>query len=264
MWFIYIFFFVLGATVGSFLNVVILRLKKNESILKKRSYCPYCKKKLEWFELIPIISFFIQKGRCRKCKKKISWQYPLVEFFTGLTFLLAVIYYFNFTAYDLINFYYLLLISCFLIVIFVYDLKYCLVSDKIIYPAIIIALVYDIYLATVTSQVPVFTTSLIAAVILGGFFLFLVLASKEKWMGMGDVKIGFLLGLFFGPFQLFATIFLAFLIGAVISVFLIIFKKKTLRSEIPFGPFLTGASFIIIFWGNYLIGWYFNVFLAGL
>ena len=264
MWFIYIFFFILGTLAGSFLNVVVIRLKKNESILKTRSHCPYCKKKLIWFELIPIISFFIQKGRCRKCKKKISWQYHLVEFFTGSVFLLAVIYYFNFTTYDLINFCYLLIVSSFLIIIFVYDLKYCLVSDKIIYPAIIVTLLFNIYLAFITDQFSVLTTSLAAAVILGGFFLFLVLLSKEKWMGIGDVKIGFLLGLFFGPFQLFAAIFLAFFLGAIISVVLIVFKKKTLKSEIPFGPFLTGASFIIIFWGNYLINWYFNVFLRGL
>src|SRR4030043_497211 len=114
MLFIYIFFFILGTLVGSFLNVVVIRLKKNESILKTRSHCPYCKKKLKWFELIPIISFFIQKGRCRKCKKKISWQYPLVEFFTGLIFILSVFYYLNyFSLYNLINFFYLLVFSFF-------------------------------------------------------------------------------------------------------------------------------------------------------
>ncbi|OGZ31847.1 MAG: hypothetical protein A2V69_03755 [Candidatus Portnoybacteria bacterium RBG_13_40_8] len=265
MWFIYIFFFILGTLVGSFLNVVVIRLKKNESILKTRSHCPYCKKKLKWFELIPIISFFIQKGRCRKCKKKISWQYPLVEFFTGLIFILSVFYYLNyFSLYNLINFFYLLVFSCFLLVIFVYDLKYSLVSDKVVYPAVIITILYDIYLAVATGRFSILTSSFAASLVLGGFFLFLVLISKEKWMGMGDVKIGFLLGLFFGPLQLFAAVFLAFLFGALISLVLIIFKKKTLKSEIPFGPFLTGASFIIIFWGSYLIDWYFNIFLHSL
>lgn len=265
MWFIYIFFFILGTLVGSFLNVVVIRLKKNESILKTRSHCPYCKKKLKWFELIPIISFFVQKGRCRKCKKKISWQYPLVELFTGLIFILSVFYYLNyFSLYNFINFSYLLVFSCFLLVIFVYDLKYGLVSDKVIYPAVIITILYDIYLAVVTGRFSILTLSFAASLILGGFFLFLVLVSKERWMGMGDVKIGFLLGLFFGPIQLFAAVFLAFLFGALISLVLIIFKKKTLKSEIPFGPFLAGASFIIIFWGSYLIDWYFNNFLHGL
>jgi len=240
--------------------VVVLRLKKNESIFKKRSYCPNCKKKLTWSELIPIVSFLIQKGKCRKCRKKISLQYPLVEFFTGLIFLLVAIYYFDFNPYALINLFYLLIVSSFLIVIFVYDLKYYLVSDKVIYPAIFIAILYDIYLAFMSGQLSVLTLSFAAAFIIGGFFLLLVLISKEKWMGMGDVKIGILMGLFFGPFQFLTAIFLAFLLGAIVSIVLIALKKKTMKSEIPFGPFLTGASFITIFWGTYLMHWYFNVF----
>jgi len=255
---VYIFFFIFGTIVGSFLNVVILRLKKNESILKKRSYCPNCKKKLEWYELIPIISFLIQKGKCRKCQKQISSQYPLVEFFTGLIFVLAAVYFLDFTAYGLINLLYLLIFSCFLLIIFVYDLKYYLVSDRIIYPAIIISLLYDVYLAIISKELWVLTASIAIAFAVGGFFLLLVIISKERWMGMGDVKIGILIGLFFGPFQFFAAIFLAFLIGAIISIVLLVLKKKNLKSEIPFGPFLTGATFIVLFWGNYLLDWYFK------
>jgi len=259
---IYIFFFIVGTLVGSFLNVVIVRTKNKKSILKNRSACPYCKKKLTWYELVPIVSFLIQKGKCRECGKKISFQYPLVEFFTGLIFLFGAIYYFDFNFYVLINFFYLLIVSSFLIVIFVYDLKYCLVSDKVIYPAIFIVFLYDVYLAFMSGQLSVLTLSFATAFIIGGFFLLLVLISKEKWMGMGDVKIGVLMGLFFGPFQFLTAIFLAFLLGATVSVFLLILKKKTMKSEIPFGPFLTGASFITIFWGTYLMHWYFNVFIG--
>jgi leader peptidase (prepilin peptidase)/N-methyltransferase len=257
---VYLFFFILGTVVGSFLNVVILRLKKNESILKKRSYCPNCKKKLTWYELIPLVSFLIQKGKCRKCEKKISFQYPLVEFFTGLIFLLIAVYYFGFTLYGLINLVYLLVVSCFLIVIFVYDLKYYLVADKIVYSAIIIALLYDIYLTIVSKELWILTTSIAIALSVGGFFLLLVLVSKERWMGMGDVKIGILMGLFFGPFQFLTAFILAFASGALVSIVLLILKKKNLKSEIPFGPFLTGATFITVLWGNYLLNWYFNIF----
>ncbi len=253
----YVFFFILGAIVGSFLNVVILRFKNKESILKKPSYCVFCKKKLKWYELIPIISFIIQRGKCRKCKKKISWQYPLVEFFTGLIFLLIVL---NFFAFSIIAVCFLFLISCFLIIIFVYDLKYCLVPDKIIYPAIIIVFLYNIYLVF-SAQYPAFFNKLLAAIIGGGFFLVIVLISRGKWMGGGDVKIGVLMGLLLGLSQLFAALFLAFLVGAIVSIVLLILKKKNLNSEIPLGPFLTGATFITLLWGEYLLNWYLKLIL---
>jgi leader peptidase (prepilin peptidase)/N-methyltransferase len=257
----YVLFFIFGTIVGSFLNVVILRLKKNKSIIKNPSHCPFCKRKLRWFELIPVVSFFIQKGKCRRCRKKISWQYPIVEFFTGVIFVLIAVYFLNFSFYGLINLCYLLIISCFLIVIFVYDLKYYLVSDKIVYPAIFISVLYDVYLALIANQFSIFFSSILGAVSMGGFFLFWVLVSKGKWMGIGDIKIGILLGLFFGIYQLFTALFLTFFVGAFISLILIIMKKKKLKSEIPLGPFLTGAAFITLFWGNYLLDWYLDIFI---
>lgn len=238
----YIFFFVLGTVIGSFLNVVILRLKNKKSVFKKPSHCPFCKKKLKWYELIPIISFVLQKGRCRKCKKKISWQYPLIEFFTGLVFLLIFFYQLSFFWF---------LISCFLIIIFVFDLKHYLVPDKIIYPAIIISFFYRLWL-----PVPNY---LLAAVIGGAFFLIIFLISRGKWMGMGDVKIGILMGLLLGLPQLFTALFLAFLIGGAVSIILLVLKKKALKSEIPLGPFLTGATFITLLWGDILLNWYLNL-----
>jgi len=256
----YVLFFIFGTIVGSFLNVVILRLKKNKSIIKTRSHCPRCRKKLEWHELIPMVSFFIQKGKCRHCRKKISWQYPLVEFFTGLVFLLIAVYFADFSIYGIVNIAYLLIISCFLIIIFVYDFKYCLVSDRIIYPAIAITFFYDIYLSLITNQFSVFFYSILGAVIMGGFFLFWVLVSRGKWMGIGDIKIGVLLGLIFGIYQLFTALFLTFFMGAIVSLILLIMKKKKLKSQIPLGPFLAAAAFITLFWGNYLLDWYLNIF----
>lgn len=257
----YILFFIFGAVVGSLLNVIIIRSKNKESILKIRSHCPYCKNKLAWYELIPIVSFLIQGGRCRSCKGRISVQYPLVEFFTGLIFVLVAAYVLDFTLYDWINTVFLLIFSCFLVVIFVYDLKYYLVPDKIIYPAIIITLIYDIYISFVIGDWSLLTSSIIAALIAGGFFLFLILISKGRWMGMGDLKIGILIGLFFGLPQLFVVLFLAFLFGAAVSIILLISKKKTLKSEIPFGPFLSGATFVVLFLGAGLIRWYLNLII---
>ena len=243
---LYVFFFILGLAVGSFLNCVIYRLEKKESFIKGRSHCPYCKKTLSWFELIPLMSFILQKGRCLKCKKKISWQYPLVELATGILFVLCVWYFFpNFL---LSTFYFLL--STFLIVIFVYDLKHYIIPDQVIYPAILVAGIWYLVFGPNT---------LLAALAAGAFFLFIVLISRGKWMGVGDIKLALFMGLVLGWPKILVALFLAFLIGAFTSILLIILKKKTLKSEIPFGPFLVGGTIIAIFWGNVLINWYFGL-----
>ena len=257
---IYILIFILGLVIGSFLNVVIFRLKKHESIFKKRSHCLFCKKQLSWYELIPLFSFIVLLGKCKKCKKHISWQYPLVEFFTGLIFVLIFHFLFSFFN-DFIDFRFYIslafwfIISSFLIIVFVYDLKHYLVADIIIYPAIIITFLYRIFQAFEFKDFDLLNY-LGAALIAGGFFLAIILISKGKWMGLGDVKIGFLMGLVLGLPLIFVALFLAFLIGAVISVILLILKKKKLKSEIPFGPFLVLATMISLFFGEFLINWY--------
>jgi leader peptidase (prepilin peptidase)/N-methyltransferase len=240
----YIFFFILGTVIGSFLNVVIIRLKTKQSILKKPSHCVFCKKKLDWYELIPILSFIIQEGKCRHCKKKISWQYPLVEFFTGLIFVLIFAHFLNF---GIITTCFMLLVSCFMIILFVYDLKHYLVPNAIIYPVIVLAFIYRLF-----GDFNYFIAGLIG----GAFFLIIVLISHGKWMGIGDVKIGVLMGLLLGLNYLLVALFLAFFIGAIISIILLILKKKKLKSQIPFAPFLIGATFITLFWGEILINWY--------
>ena len=261
--------FIFGITIGSFLNVVIYRLKSNKSIIKNRSHCLFCNKKLDWFELIPIISFIIQKGKCRQCKKKISWQYPLVEVFTGVIFVLI----FNFFGQGpptgeaggqaIFNTCFLLLISCLLIVVFVYDLKHYLILDKIIYLTIIIVFLYQLFNVWDFGNWNLSGAwSLIFGALLGGaFFGIIVFVSRGHWMGIGDIKLGFLMGLFLGFNLLLVALFVAFLSGAIISAILLALKKKKLKSEIPFGPFLVGATFISLFWGGFLSNWYFNLFL---
>ena len=129
--------YIFGLIVGSFLNCVIYRLEEGKSFLKGRSFCPDCKHTLSWQDLIPLLSFLILKGKCRYCKKPISWQYPLVELATGILFILIL----NFSTRP--GGVILFVVSCFLIVIFVYDLKHYIIPDKIIYPAIAIALIFN-------------------------------------------------------------------------------------------------------------------------
>ena len=241
--------FIFGLAVGSFLNCVIYRL----ALPRGRSFCPHCKHILSWQDLIPVLSFLILRGKCRYCQKKISWQYPLVELATGLLFVL-IFWHLGF-GFDL-AFGFWILISCFLIIIFVYDLKHFIIPDKIIYPAIGVVFIYNV-LRDPTSLM----RSGLAAILAAGFFLSIVLVSRGRWMGLGDVKLAFLMGLFLSFPNILIALFFAFLIGAIIGVGLILAKRKTLRSEVPFGPFLVTGTFFALFWGERIAQWYLDLFL---
>jgi len=239
--------FIFGLVVGSFLNCLIYRLEVGEGFLKGRSFCPYCRHILSWQDLIPLLSFLILRGKCRYCQKSISWQYPLVEIATGLLFL--SIFNFQFSIFNLI-------IACFLIIIFVYDLKHYIIPDKIIYPAIVIVLIYNFLRSDLLGRSDLLLSAFGAAT----FFLAIVLVSRGKWMGIGDIKLAFLMGLFLGFPNILVALFLAFSIGAIIGLGLIVSGKKTLKSEVPFGPFLVTGTFIALFFGGQIIHWYLNLF----
>ena len=249
--------FVLGVCLGSFLNCVIYRLEKKQSFLKGRSFCPKCHHQLTFLDLIPILSFIFLKGKCRYCGEKISWHYPLVELASGVIFLLNF-WHLGF-RFDLLSgiwfldLTYLVLISCFLIIIFVYDFKYYLIPDKIIWPAIGISLIFNLSKTT-------FFPSLLTGLAGGSFFFLIWLISQGKWMGFGDVKLAFLLGLFLGFPKTLLAFFLSFLIGAIIGIGLVIFGKKKFQDEIPFGPFLISSGFLSLFWGEKIISYYFKIF----
>jgi len=268
---VYFFIFVLGLIVGSFLNCVIYRLAlpnfslKNLGGLKNRSHCPHCKHQLSWPDLIPVLSFFILKGKCRYCQKNISWQYPLVEIATGALFLLI----FNFSAFaeasadkQFLSLFYYLIITCFLIVIFVYDLKHYIIPDKVIYPTIVIVFLYRLFenWKLEIGNWQSLLNPLFSAFLAASFFLLIVLLSKGKWLGVGDIKLAFLMGLFLGWPDILVALFLAFLIGAIIGIGLMVFGGKTLKSELPFAPFLITGTFLALFFGQEIINWYWHFF----
>jgi prepilin signal peptidase PulO-like enzyme (type II secretory pathway) len=273
-----IFFFLLGLCVGSFLNVLILRLPKKKKI-SGRSRCPYCKKKLSFKELIPVLSFVFLGGKCSSCKKPISLQYPLVELFTGLSFsFLFWQFYQSFKAQSsspillTLDFLFWLIFASFLIVIFMTDLKFYIVPDKIIYPAIFFAILYQFLkvfalknwqlkeVLKITSWQPFFI-SLFSGFCVSVFFLSLVILTKGKGMGLGDVKIGAFMGILLSYSNIIVALVLAFLSGSVVGLILIVLRKKTLKSEVPFGCFLAPATFVAFFWGQNLINFYWKLFL---
>lgn len=256
-----------GLIIGSFLNVVIWRLPENEGIVTSRSRCRACAKTLAWYELIPVISFAIQQGRCRSCRAALSLQYPLVELACALLFVAVWRHLFigsagtELTASPqlIIPLLYLFFAVCALIVIFVTDLRHFLIPDAIVYPAIVISALFTVLNKAVDCQWLMVNCSLVdVALSLGGsaFFLALVLVSRGAWMGLGDVKLAAFMGLFLGPAKLLTALLLAFFAGSIIGLALIGLRRKTLKSEVPFGAFLVPAALTVFFGGDAIM----NVF----
>ncbi len=250
----YILLFVFGLIFGSFANVLIFRLKKREDLVFKRSYCPTCKKTLKWYDLIPVISFFILRGICRNCRKKISIQYPVVELCTGLMFVVMG-YWAN--SQNLVGWYYAvslifgLYMAFVFISLFVYDLKYMELPDSIMLPSIAVAIFYflTVYPDRWLSLVIGIGVSFI-------FFLLIFVFSKGKAMGGGDVKLAILIGaICVWPGTLLALL-LAFVGGAIIGIILVMIKKKNMKSEIPFGIFIIPSIVIVMIWGDLIVDWY--------
>ncbi len=286
--------FIVGAVLGSFIKVLADRSLKLKSFWG-RSYCAFCKKKLHWYDLFPILSYLSTFGKCRYCHKKLSFEYPLVEIIMGL--LIGFLFWqsfsgFRYTIYDIR---YTILLSdlilkiffiCILAVLFITDLKDMFIPDRIILPAILIGFIltacitiYKIgYLYFFLSQTVIgryllpphsdyflrhaimtaqpLLGGVLMGLIIGGFFWGLIILTKGKGMGGGDVKLGAFIGLMLGFPQSLLALMLSFLTGAIFSIVAIIFGKKHFGQVIPFGPFLVLGSLITLFWGNLIMDWY--------
>jgi prepilin signal peptidase PulO-like enzyme (type II secretory pathway) len=266
---LFIFAFILGIIVGSFLNVVILRHDTPED-LGGRSHCTKCDYSLSWYDLIPVISWLTLKGKCRKCTKKISIQYPLVEFATGLMFVALFNFAFQYTFYPTIGaiiFTWNAVIFSVLICIFVYDLKHKIIPNRWSYLFAGLALIQTLWLLPISENLSsVFTEPEIVFNLLAGPILFLPFfllwfASGGRWIGLGDGKLVIGIGWFLGFVNGLSAITLAFWIGAVYSLGLIFTErvllknsKINLKTEIPFGPFLIIGLLIQFFFPVDVIG----------
>nr|MBI5456082.1 prepilin peptidase [Candidatus Levybacteria bacterium] len=248
--------FLIGLFVGSFLGVLVDRIPKKKNFIKGRSHCENCKKELGVLDLIPVLSFIFLKGKCRYCHARLPYFYPIIEICTGIIFALTYIFLILNSQFSIFNplslitlLYYLLIVSSF-IVIFFTDLKYGIIPDKIIFLAIAVNIFYLL----------IFNSSFLILHLVSGFgaFIFFVLISyiffsitKKQGMGGGDIKLSFLLGLFLGFPGIIVALYLAFLTGGVLSIILIVWKKKAfLKDTLPFGPFLIAGTVISLFWGN--------------
>ncbi len=280
--------FIFGVAVGSFFNVVIMRYDGEAflfdgKVLGGRSHCPHCKKTLRWFELIPVVSFLLQAGRCRRCKTPISAQYPIVEIISGLIFVFVPMKtlafyagpgYFPLTIIWTAALEALLLASCI-------DIRMGIIPDELNFTVAALGLfaiiflggyggpgahsLFGPYAAPFRLEGNIWINHLFAAAAGGGFFLALVLLTpylfKQEGMGMGDAKLAAGLGLLFGWPEIMVLGFFGFIFGAVVGVLAVALRKKTMRATIPFGPFLAAAGLVVFFFGSDIIAWYFR--LAG-
>lgn len=247
-----LFIFIFGLAIGSFLNVLIDRLPKDESI-QGRSHCDFCKKTIAWYDLIPVVSFILLGGKCRNCKKALSWQYPLVELVTGILFIVTWLYLPNGVIPGLmvqnpsgflIKIAYFGIVSM-LIVIFFADSKYHIIPDQIQLVLFGFAL---IILPQHGLIINIFIDHVLACLLVAAPIYFLYWVTKGKGMGFGDVKLAFIIGLLMGIKSGFLVLYMAFILGALIGVTLMIFKKRGLKSKIAFGPFLVLSLFTFLLW----------------
>ncbi len=241
---------VLGAIVGSFLNVCIIRLPKEESIITPGSHCPHCNHPIKFYDNIPMISYLLLRGKCRYCKRSISAQYPLVEGITAIGSLLLFLKYGLSWSYP---FYFSFVAA--LIVITVIDLYHQIIPDVISIPWIGVGLLGALIIPHIT-----FFNSLLG-ILLGGGSLFVV-ATLYQWlfkregMGGGDVKLLAMIGAFLGWESVILTILLSSMIGSITGIIIIALKGKDFKYAIPFGPFLSLGAVIALFYKNEIISWY--------
>lgn len=285
--------FLLGLAFGSFINVLVFRLnpqKENEElslseVISGRSRCLFCGKKLHWYELIPLISFLIQRGRCRSCRAKLSWQYPLVEGLTGLSFSLVYWRLINFPGLRLVLgnafwFYLFLwwLISSTLLAIAVFDFRYYLIPNFLLIFLSLLGGVINLFYffqPSLEYRTGVYFSEnyfyllgqdnwlirLLPAIVLGLMTIGLAyLLSQGRAMGLGDLWLVLGLGLIFGWPDILWVLMLSFIFGTLVSLILISLRKKGLKDIVPFGPFLVLGALTMFLFGAKILSVYFYLF----
>lgn len=271
-----------GLSLGSFVNALVWRVKQSElkaesrktrakkddklSILSGRSMCPHCRHELAARDLVPVISWLGLRGRCRYCKKPISWQYPLVELATVAVFVTSYIFWpggVN-TAGDWLLFITWLLVSVGLLALLVYDLKWMLLPNKIIYPTLAIAvtgkfthmLIYEI------DKIEALISLLLSVLIASGIFFVIFIISSGRWIGYGDVRLGLITGTVLAePDKSLLMIFMASVLGTLYVLPAIILKRQELHAMLPYGPFLITATAVSLLFGHSIINCYKTLFL---
>lgn len=242
--------FIYGLMIGSFLNVCIYRIPREESIAFPSSHCPKCSTSLKWYDNIPLLSYLSLLGKCRYCRTKISAQYPMVEFLNGMLYLIL----YNHFGLTLDFVFYALIFSVLVVITFI-DLKEMVIPDILVLMILILSSIHKFLNYVIYDISPGILNSLGGMFLAGGLFLAIVIISRGG-MGGGDVTLIGALGYILGMKFILMTIFLSFIFGAIISVFLLATKIKTRKDPIPFGPFIVLGFSITVLWGESIAALY--------
>lgn len=264
MSFISVFIFIFGLIIGSFLNSVIFRLYKNNGIYpsalggkgRTRSYCFSCNKTIAWYDNIPVLSYLNLKGKCRQCKDKISSQYPIVELATGLLFVLSFHVFLNTSPnLDILFLFKSLFVVSVMMIILVFDMRWFLIPNSVILPSIVIIFLVNIFLGFTWYII------LLSGIVSALFFLLQYIATKRKGIGEGDIWLGLLIGIIFANFyHLLGVLFIAYILGSIVGLTAMLFRKKKWGSKLPLGVFLSIATIVSLFYIESIINWYFSLF----
>lgn len=249
-----IFIFITGLFIGSFLNVCIYRIPREESIVFPGSHCPSCGTPLKMLELVPVFSWVWLRGKCRTCDVSISPRYPFIELLTALLFLL-VYYETGFT------FHFILIssLSAMLLVMTMIDLDHQIIPDGLTILIAVTGMIHFIHGTFDQSGISLMD-ALLGVLIGGGFFLFIAVVSKGG-MGGGDIKLMAALGLWFGWRGILLVMFLSFIIGGIFAVGFLVLKQKGRKEMVPFGPFIAAGAFLTALYGQEILYWYFSRFI---
>jgi len=262
---IYLLAVIVGLAIGSFLNVCVYRLPRNGSVASpKRSYCPHCEHTLSALDNVPVFSYIFLRGKCRYCKERISPRYMIVELMTAGLFVLMVRR--SLGLYEgilpiALGIATTCVFAAMLVVISFIDLEFTIIPNKIVYPGVLVGLLFVIGMAIVQNDMSLILWRLLATVIGVAIILFIVIVGsailRKQAMGMGDVKLMGMIGMYLGSWpHLPITLITASVVGSVVGVILIISRGKKMDTAIPFGPFLAIGALLSLLYGEAIWSWY--------
>jgi prepilin signal peptidase PulO-like enzyme (type II secretory pathway) len=250
--FFYTLLLALGVSFGSFVNALVWRTRERLPLfIRARSMCPQCRTQIFWHDNIPVISFVVLRGHCRSCRAPIALSYPATEAAVGALFLIAGAFHrvgaFGFTP-ELVRD---LMLVVLLATVFLYDLRYREILDRFT-----LAPAAALFAAALFFGWDSAGSMAIGASVGGGFFLVQYLVSRGRWIGGGDIRLGAFMGVILGWPLILVALFVSYVLGAAVSILLLLLKKKTLADETPFGTYLTIGTIAAMFWGDRLWSWY--------